>query len=112
MGKKTWIKRGKHRRAVRSKLFRRDYIARDGKWSDNVSPFHDPQGVRWIRCYYCGEYVKVAQSQIAHIVAHCRGGSEDLDNLVLTHGGCNNEEGMRYNQVPTTLDKGGKNRGS
>ena len=103
MGKTSHIKRPKHRRGIKNRLFPRDYAGREGRWGSWEDPYEggrEEGRERWIRCYYCNEYGKVARMVIAHIVAHCRGGTEELDNLVLAHDECNNLEGRKYNQKP------------
>jgi 5-methylcytosine-specific restriction endonuclease McrA len=84
-------------------LFARDYHDYEGCWGAADDPYSGKREEgrdRWIRCYYCGEYVKVAGAVIAHKVAACIGGSDELENLALAHDACNNEEGRRYNQLP------------
>ena len=101
MGKKHYI-HSRRRPGIRTRLFTRDYSQHEGRWGSSKDPYEGGREEgrdRWIRCYYCNEYGKVAGMVIAHIVAHCRGGTEELDNLVLAHDECNN-----YNQPPEGED--------
>lgn len=85
---------------MRSKLFRRALISGNGRWDSGSSPFGSPSlsgHVRWTRCYYCNEYIKVARATMAHIIAECQGGTDSLDNLALACDLCNQEDSKRYN---------------
>lgn len=98
------LRRSKHRRVVAAKLFRRDAKIRGGRWGSLTSPFENGN-VRWIKCYYCGEYIKVAKATIAHIAPRCRGESDNFDNLALACSPCNQEDSKKYNK-PYVSDLG------
>lgn len=104
--KKTHIKT-RRRRGAKMRIFARDYSAREGRWGAWNDPYEGKREdgrERWIRCYYCEEYVRVAHAEVSHIVAHCEGGAEDLDNLVLAHRECNALDSLRYNQPKGTRE--------
>jgi len=46
-------------------------------------------------CWLCGEYMGVDNRTIEHLIAKSNGGRNYLENLVLTHGGCNRKLGSK-----------------
>lgn len=46
-------------------------------------------------CHICGGHVGIANFHLDHLVPRSKGGSNDLDNLGLSHPGCNISKGNR-----------------
>lgn len=51
-------------------------------------------------CYVCGRVIKQQQqATLEHIVPMSLGGTDDMDNLALSHGGCNALRGNRQDYI-------------
>jgi len=46
-----------------------------------------------VPCYVCGEHVSRKQASLEHITPLSRGGTDDWDNLAISHRRCNSMRG-------------------
>lgn len=69
-------------RAVRLKKWKRDQL------KDRLMC-----GRSAVQCHYCGRWLYRHDVTLDHVIAHSRGGSNELSNLLLCCAGCNRSKG-------------------
>lgn len=66
--------------------------------------FRDGATQCWVgKCIHCNSPITVptdgnTQFTIEHIMPKCHGGDDELTNLAISCGGCNNEKGIRHDR--------------
>lgn len=46
-----------------------------------------------VPCFCCGEHVPIEQATLEHILPLSQGGTDDMDNLAISHAKCNHRRG-------------------
>lgn len=46
-------------------------------------------------CHYCGDELHLLESTVDHVIPRSRGGSDEIENLVLSCGPCNRAKGNK-----------------
>lgn len=46
-----------------------------------------------VPCFVCGKHVKEPHATLEHITPLSKGGTDDMDNLSISHNVCNNRRG-------------------
>lgn len=46
-----------------------------------------------VPCFVCHEHVELKDMSLEHIIPRSKGGSDDMDNLSISHKSCNEERG-------------------
>lgn len=49
-----------------------------------------------VPCYVCGEHVQRKQATVEHIRPKSKGGTDEVSNLSISHGPCNQARGNDY----------------
>lgn len=76
------------------------------RWKKRASPLHARRNklkplirARGQNCFYCGDFMVLAEITIEHLTAKANGGSNKRENLYLAHKDCNQMAGhMDYLQ--------------
>lgn len=46
-----------------------------------------------VPCFVCGNHVKRQHATLEHIIPLSKGGTDDMENLAISHNTCNNRRG-------------------
>lgn len=50
-----------------------------------------------VPCFVCGRHVKEKHATLEHVIPRSKGGTDDMDNLSISHNACNARRGNEYN---------------
>lgn len=96
---KNWLAKNKDRlrvNAMKHYLRYRDTFREYMRSYNILKPRRVAIYVKWSMCgelcYICGEKVLIDKTHIDHVIPVAKGGTNDIDNLMPTHGPCNNEK--------------------
>lgn len=61
--------------------------------------------IGWVPCYVCGGRVKRKEATLEHVIPRSKGGTDDADNLSISHQLCNSRRGNEITRSASPLSE-------